>query len=228
VQYWNFIPDFLSVLKQSLLILRLPNDPLLRLLPHDWTLSIEMAVSFLLPVLVFSALKNSGIVLLFIYVAVKFLHIDPFAFDFSIGIFLALSWNKIKQLQLTTASKWGILLLGFCIVCSDYLFPELMKAADRILIHSKSIGLAFLLLIILTSNTIQKLLSFQWLLFLGRISYSLYLIHLIILFYATVFLQGTNPVIVFTFCLSATILLAWISFKIMEEPFIRLSKSLMN
>ena len=57
-QYWKTPQNFHSLVKQAVLIVRLPNDPLLRFIPQDWTLSIEIAISMFLPLLVYTFRKK--------------------------------------------------------------------------------------------------------------------------------------------------------------------------
>ncbi len=222
-RYWTTLPDSTALIKQALLIVRLPNDPLQRILPHDWTLSIEMAVSILLPFLAIASKKSPWIILLFSYSAIKFLHLDPFVWDFSLGIFIAqLSIEKDRQID--RKWKFPLILIGVFLLFFSYLFPEIMQVADKVLIHNKSWGLTILLYLLLSTESYKNLLSFPPLTFLGKISYSFYLLHLIILYYLNAVFTGLNAVLFLAIYLSVTILLASITYYLIEKPFISFGK----
>ncbi len=222
-RYWTTLPDFTALIKQALLIVRLPNDPLQRILPHDWTLSIEMAVSILLPFLAIASKKSPWIILLFSYSAIKFLHLDPFVWDFSLGIFIAqLSIEKDRQID--RKWKFPLILIGVFLLFFSYLFPEIMQVADKVLIHNKSWGLTILLYLLLSTESYKNLLSFPPLTFLGKISYSFYLLHLIILYYLNAVFTGLNAALFLAIYLSVTLLFASITYYLIEKPFISLGK----
>ncbi len=227
-RYWTTLPDFTALIKQALLIVRLPNDPLQRILPHDWTLSIEMAVSILLPFLAIASKKSPWIILLFSYSAIKFLHLDPFVWDFSLGIFIAqltLEKNRLPEyLQL----KIPLIFITCILLFAGYIFPEIMKLADKILIHHKSWGLAILLYLLLSTESFKKLLSFPPLTFLGKISYSFYLLHLIILYYLNASFTGLNAPLFLAIYLSVTSILASITYYLIEKPFISFGKQYLS
>jgi peptidoglycan/LPS O-acetylase OafA/YrhL len=81
------------------------------------------------------------------------------------------------------------------------------------------------------SSLIAKLLSFKPLVFIGRISYGMYLFHLIVLAITRRILHiGTGGAWItatrniFLLDLALVILVAWLSFRFFEEPMIRWSK----
>ena len=217
--YWIDIPQgFFESVKQLVLIKRWPNAPELRILPHDWTLSIEIAVSLLLPVLAFASRLHAFLTLLMIYLCVKFLGLDPFTFDFSLGIFLALKQDNFKALN--HPAKIIMALVALMLICSDYFFPDFMKSADHVMIHHKSWGLFILLLLILSSDKIQNLLSAKPLVYLGKISYSFYLLHFGILLIMTEIFATINSIAFFIIYLASTILISVLSYSRIEKPFI--------
>jgi peptidoglycan/LPS O-acetylase OafA/YrhL len=227
-QYWQTKPEVFSVIRQSVLVIRLPNDPLERLIPHDWTLSIEMAASLLLPLLAFSSRNAPSIVLIFVYCAIQFLELDPFIFDFTIGVFIASSKEMlIKKFEKFSLKICG-LIIGLALICSDYIFPEEMKNIDMIFIHHKTWGLAILFCLLLSSMRAKKILSSKILVFIGKSSYSFYLLHLVILLFLITIFKDLSPPVLLIIYLSITIIFSRITFQLIEEPFNRLGKKIVQ
>lgn len=226
-QYWKTQHDFHSLVNQAVLIVRLPNDPLLRLIPQDWTLSIEIAISMFLPLLVFTFRKKSTFFLIVIYLLVQFLKIDPFIFDFSLGIFMACNLEALKNKWAN--NKYKIYLLGFALLlmCADFAFPDLMKVTDTILIHHKSWGLAIILWAIISSVKIQRFLKFKPMIFLGKISYSFYLLHFIILFIMLRFFTLNTAAFLIVY-LIITVLISSLTYYLIENPSNKISRFIVN
>ena len=227
-RYWTAPSDFYSLLKQAVLIVRFPDDPLLRLIPQDWTLTIEIAISLLLPLLSYSSQKKSLLVLIFIYCAVQFLRLDPFVFDFSIGIYIACNRRNLKIKWFQNKYKIPLLLIALGLICTDFAFPHVMAVTDIVLIHHKSWGLAIFLWAIISSTKTQRLLSLKPLIFLGKISYSFYLQHLIILFIMTVLFLTLSTITFLLVYLLITILVSSITYYRIEKPFNKIARFLIN
>ncbi len=170
-----------------------------------------------LPLLVYAFRKKSAFFLIVIYLLVQFFKIDPFMFDFSIGIFMACNLDALKTNW--TTNKYKIYLIGaaLLLLCVDFVFPNLIKETDTVLIHHKSWGLAILLWAIISSIKIQQFLTFKPLIFLGKISYSFYLLHLIILYIAVRFFT-LNAAIFLLVYLSITVLISSITYFLIEKP----------
>ena len=226
-QYWNTQQDFHSLINQALLIVRLPNDPLLRLIPHDWTLSIEIVLSMFLPFLVYAFRKKSIYFLIVIYLLVQFFKIDPFIFDFSLGIFMACNLETLKNRWSRNKYKIYLLSFAFLLISADFAFPDLMKATDIVLIHHKSWGLAILLWVIISSTNVQRVLSFKPMIFLGKISYSLYLLHLIILFISVKFFTLNAATFLLVY-LTFTVVISSITYYLIEKPFNKIGKYIVS
>lgn len=226
-QYWNTQQDFYSLVKQALLIIRLPNDPLLRLIPQDWTLSIEIALSMFLPLLVYAFRKKSIFFLIVIYLLVQFFKIDPFIFDFSIGIFMACNLETLKNSWFRNKYKVYVLSIAFILISADFAFPDLMKVTDIVLIHHKSWGLAILLWVIISSINVQRVLTFKPMIFLGKISYSLYLLHLIILFITVKFFTLNAATFLLVY-LTITVVISSLTYYLIEKPSYKIGKYIVS
>ena len=223
--FWKTEPTLSSFFGQALLAFRLPNDPVLRLLPHDWTLSIEMAVAFILPFLVLFANRSAGMALLGVYAAVRLLHLDPFVFDFMLGVFMATATPERNPVFGRRSVRAVLLLAGLIILTAGYTYSDVMKSFDRkLLIHHKTIGVSLLFLLLLSSGWAQRILSSKPLVFLGRISYSVYLLHFIVLYALVMHFPAMNPLYLFVLYAVITIVLAWITYIRIERPFNRVLK----
>jgi peptidoglycan/LPS O-acetylase OafA/YrhL len=218
-RFWTRIPDLIALLNEALLIIRVPNDPLQRLIPQDWTLSIEIAVSLFLPLLAWAFSKNKYFTMLVIYFAIQLLSLDDFVFDFTLGIFLASNADQLKQKWVNFKYKSAAIIASLIIICADYLIPKFMAYSDVLLIHHKSWGLAVLLWALISSQKVQRYLSNVPMVFLGRISYSFYLLHLIILLYMTELFPNEGALIFFGKYLAFTILTATLFYYLIERPF---------
>lgn len=226
-QYWKTQQDFYSLVKQAILIVRMPNDPLLRLIPQDWTLSIEIAFSMFLPFLAYAFRKKSTFFLIVIYFLVQLFKIDPFIFDFSLGIFLACNMDKLKNKWTNNKYKIYLLSFAFLLISADFTFPDLMNKTDTILIHHKSWGLSILLWAIISSNKIQRFLTFKPMIFLGKISYSFYLLHLIILFIMLSFFKLSAVTFLLVY-LIITVLISSLTYQLIEKPANKISRFLVR
>lgn len=220
-RFWIHSPDLLSAIKESLLIIRLPNDPPQRLIPQDWTLSIELAISLFLPLMAWAISKNKYFTMLVIYFAIQFLALDDFVFDFAMGVFLASNAEQLKSKWLGLKYKSPVIIASLIIICADYLIPMFMNYSDVLLIHHKSWGLAVLLWALISSQKVQRFLSNLPMVFLGRISYSFYLLHLILLLYMTDLFPNEGALIFFCKYLAITILTSTFFYYLIERPFYR-------
>jgi peptidoglycan/LPS O-acetylase OafA/YrhL len=224
--YWKTYPVMKGVWEQAILIYRIPNDPTLRLLPHDWTLSVEMVISLLLPLLVLLSRKSVWLMVILTYIAVRVLPVDPFVLFFALGVliafqeeFLKAQWKKISFLGHVIFAILTVLFIE-----AETLSIGFSRILNLILLNHKAWGMAFLLIGLISSESIQKLLSINPLKFIGKISYSFYLWHFVLL--AILFQNSviTNPVVNFGLSFGITIVVSSVSFFLIERPFLLLSK----
>ena len=224
--FWKTYPGTKGLWEQAILIYRIPNDPSLRLLPHDLTLSVEMVISLLLPLLVLLSRKSVWLTVILTYIAVRVLPIDPFVLFFALGVLIAFQGEFLKE-QWKKLSLFGhviFAILAVLIIEAETLSVGFSRILDLILINHKAWGMAFLLMGLISSESIQKLLCINSLNFLGKISYSFYLWHFVIL--AILFQNSsyTNPLANFGLSLMLTLVVSTLSFFLIERPFLLLSK----
>ena len=87
------------------------------------------------------------------------------------------------------------------------------------------LGAAGFVVIGLNDSHAKKFLSSALPQLLGRISYSLYLVHGTVLFASAALLQGRVSLrMMFAIYLAATLILSWSFFLLVEQPFMRVSR----
>lgn len=228
--YWQNSPTLHDLFSQLILILRHPNDPALRLLPHDWTLTVELFVSFLLPALIITSRLRAELVLLLSYVTIKVLPIDPFLFDFSIGVYLALKKEFLIN-QWKKLSVFGHVILCILVVLImeiDQLNFDFVPVLKKVIIHPESWALIYILISVLSSARLQRLLERKPLLLLGKISYSFYLFHLVILAIVAINLPFLSPYLSLPLNLLLVTFTSTFSYFLIEKPFMVAGSILSN
>lgn len=170
-------------------------DSATRIIPIGWTLTSEIIISICMPILFLVCKKNWLVGLIFFYYATKFLGINSFVIIFIIGVVIYLERNEIINGIKSLHKFLKIFILFFGIVLFTFPFyihiPWVNKIASVLFIHSILPGCVVLFVLVLSSTTIQNILKNNWLQFLGKISYSLYLTHF------TFLLLVSYPVIIY-------------------------------
>ena len=224
--YWQFTPDWKNILQQSILLKRIPNEPTLRILPHDWTLSIEILISLFIPMMTLIARKNSILFLIILYSLIKFFHIESFSWEFGLGVVISQQKEKLQKLMINFSNwmkiSWAIfalLILSFANISS-----QMTLRLDNFAIHSKAIGLSILLILLLSSKKIQSILENNFIHFHGKVSYSLYLIHFIIIAIVFHFFPRIDFLPALLIVYSLSMLLATASYSWIEKTFVMKEK----
>jgi peptidoglycan/LPS O-acetylase OafA/YrhL len=215
-----------------------------------WTLSVEMAVSLLLPFIIIIARKNIHYIYSFILVSIfiSAAHISMFTMHFCLGLLLAFYFDKIQAFQFQQHKLYPYRWLGLLIVL--VLFS--IRHIDRIhsighqlknillywgidFFHISGIASALIILFILNNKSIQTFLTIKPLLFIGKISYSIYLMHWLVIGYIMEHWDKWNSyypnkyivfAVMLTVAVSTTLLLATALYYFVEVPFIQLAKKI--
>jgi peptidoglycan/LPS O-acetylase OafA/YrhL len=178
--FWTRPQDAMTILKQHLYSL---HDPMTVLLPQDWTLRVELQGSALIPVFVWLFRRRPWLVAAF-GTALLFVP-RPFGYymvTFAAGVLIAGYRNEIQKFFATRsrATLIGLLLLAIILIETRYIIGP-PKATDRFVWNLGTVGCSLFLALALGSSQLQSLLSRTPLVFLGRISYSLYLIQFVVI-----------------------------------------------
>lgn len=207
--------------------------------PVVWTLAIEMVISiFILPIvwwlMRFTNNKSNYLIFLTIIIGIilskkvnviNYPHLNNFV-DFArcvnyfiIGVLLCVSHQQLKLL-----AKWYVLPIYLAL----YILPELSGGrVQQDLITA--IASAGIIICALHNIKIKKFLEHKIFLFYGKISYSFYLLHMVI-FYITVYFIGlqVNKIGLFIVTFSLTTAIAYIAYILIETPLNKCGKHFFN
>jgi len=204
-------------------------------LPQAWTLSIELALSLLIPAGIMVAARSSWWLVFFTLFAIYPLGMSPFLFHFMLGILLAKHherlgpWLRRHALARRGGGLLGLLLYSCGETLGDVVAPSLIGWLT-------ALGAGLLLLAAFGSAKTQRVLSLAGFRQVGKVSYSIYLIHFAVLINATPglldLLHATPGGFVFAWWagLAANIVLsvalATVSYRLLEVPSMALGRRL--
>jgi peptidoglycan/LPS O-acetylase OafA/YrhL len=208
-----------------------------------WSLGVEMRVSIIFPILfmvVHRLRTRTALLLAFLISTAASLgmahwpHIEAslntlaYAAIFICGIIFARNIERVNDWY------YGLRKLGATMIaCSSFvlytwghhiaiIFGALPIGLDQWLITA---GAAGYMILALNAPPIRQFLNMEVAKFLGRISYSLYLVHGTVLFALTYLLGSRLPVLAqFAIYLPASLLIAYVFCLTVEEPFLHVSR----
>lgn len=221
--FWIEKYSLISTLKESILIIRLPQEPEKRLINQDWTLTIEILVSLLIPVFITIVKKNRNWLLITALLLLR-LHTLNWIVEFILGVYISISLDDFKKI-ITPKMLIFLFVSAFLLISVRYYFL-LSELIDIILI--KTISFLLLVLVLFSSN-LQNILNTKLNVFIGKISYSLYLVHFLVLLIVSpvlfkflynlgIFIDTMIYFIVLFFVLIISIFLAYILHRFIEKP----------
>lgn len=209
--------------------LRFPGDAH-GLMPQGWTLRVEMIYSLLLPFLVMAARRFGWGLLIAVAVPLLFeqrpMRPEPYLLDFGAGIALYLERERLERLfaELPRFASAALGLGGLVIVCLPAYFffesshPPLANACF-------ATGATLLVACAAHAPGLRRWLSARPCAALGRISYSIYMLHFsVILLSAPLLASPVGPafaVAYVAFVAIATCALAASTYRWVEVPCIR-------
>jgi peptidoglycan/LPS O-acetylase OafA/YrhL len=183
-QFWHApltVKDFFSQCFFSL------HDSSRQLLIQDWSLGVELKGSALIPLFIFlSPRKRLPFLILTTGILLAFVGTGHYYICFIIGVLISRYGDHwVSRLQrLNRPSKIGLLLLSLLLYQSYTLSVGLFGETHLAIKYgwvATTLGCGGLLLLILDAQEIQHFLNRKPLVFLGRISYSVYLVQFIII-----------------------------------------------
>ena len=203
-------------------------------IPQAWTLRIEMGMSLALPFMVLIACRSSWWLVIFTAIFVELLGLYVFATHFTLGILLAqhqenlVRWVRRHRINSLLTLVFGVMLLTYRWP------PEFMaiKLSPKNLRFVTGLGAFLVLLWVMASPRVQELLDWSFFQFLGRVSYSLYLVHFIVLLTAAQYsIHWANSIgitgsysywLAFAVTIIGSLALAALCFRFVERPAISL------
>lgn len=215
-----------------------------------WTLSVEIIFSLLVPAFIVLLSQSPAIFKWLIPMSILMsAFVSSFMFHFMLGVWLGKNYESIRHYYFKQ-SKWYawryiiylLVFLMFSIRHIDrihslnliYYYPNHYLGLD--FFHITGLASFFILWKAINDSTWQRVLNLKPLLFLGKISYSLYLTHWFVIFYLYIpqhelvaqWLGMTNHAYYagFIYCIGVTLLLSVLFYYLFEQPFNKLGKRL--
>ncbi|MFX3636249.1 MAG: acyltransferase family protein [Candidatus Pristimantibacillus sp.] len=216
-----------------------------------WTLFHEMRISLLFPLFLFIIIKFNWIKALVLtlslnaifYVALDLLSAslndDIFSpiiqsFQWSIyyctffiaGAILSKYRSRLLALKASgTFTKMLLLAASFVLINCRWVELEYNVKDERITDFISVVGILLLFVVVLTSDRLDKWLTKKSLLWLGKISFSLYLVHIPVMMIVTIFLGNIIPTaLAFVLVPFLSMLVAHFTYKYLELPTNKLGK----
>jgi peptidoglycan/LPS O-acetylase OafA/YrhL len=185
VEMWHNHPLTIMDMVRESFLLNLPEMAVL--LPQAWTLEIELLLSLLLPVGLLLAERGTAWLIFFALFAVTLLDMSFFLLHFLLGLMIARHYPSIAEyLSRNIWQRWGVLLIGLFLYTSGGVIEGLVGENGVWL--ASGLGAGLILLFVLGSVRTQTFLSHPALRQIGKVSYSAYLIHMLILLCLTPYL----------------------------------------
>ncbi len=159
------------------------NNGQYRLIPQDWTLTQELGLSLLLPVFILLARRASWGFGILALASVYWLKLPILTFHFSLGILLARHEARILPFFRHRAGRAFLLLTALFFYTFRFslplLFPGLLP--EQRIWYVTGMGSLLLLLYVLADGRAQRFFSRPGLVYLGSLSYAVYLLHFAVL-----------------------------------------------
>lgn len=253
---WSAEVNLKLILEHLLLIGSFPNaryDPVL------WSLVHEMRISLIFPFLMLliirvnwkKALIVGGMFLVISWVGYLTIRESVYGtvYDFSLTIqFISmfiigalLAKYRFKLIEIMRSFTFRKKMFMFVIGIAFYLYAKPAKVLELILggrdpiianildSYCISLGAAILIILTLTSHKISGFLLMKPLHFLGKISYSLYLYHSVILLtFVHLFYNALNIGLIWFISLTGSLLISSLSYYFVEVPSIKLGRKLLS
>jgi peptidoglycan/LPS O-acetylase OafA/YrhL len=230
---WHLPLTLISALRQvTLMNFSDPNSP--HLVSADWSLGVELRASLLIPLFVFFSKGKRAITLPIIAVLLFVLSSHGYYVSFVLGVALArgCDWMAALVHSFPRYAQWMLLALGILFYESRHMAINLIhlpESTGGYFWCLNSVGCVIILVICLSNIGIQKILNHGILVFLGRISYSVYLLQFIAIFCLqpltvhTLNSMGiTQTAVLLPICLAVslfpTIALAAVTYRFVEIP----------
>ncbi|MDB4451912.1 acyltransferase [Akkermansiaceae bacterium] len=179
--FWSADGTMMDFLKQCLFLLK---DNSKALIPQDWSLRVEMRAAVIIPVMILLTRKSRYLLAIFsVILLVLIPRTGHYYLSFVVGVYIGYLYSTKSP-----KGRWPVcfLILGYILYQAQWAGAQitadipLFVSKDMIWVLS-SIGCGLLMLGVLTHHRVRDIMEAKFLGYLGRISFSLYLVHLIVL-----------------------------------------------
>ena len=215
-----------------------------------WTLTIEMIGSLFIPFFIIIAIKDARLIICLILVFLLGVGQNFFySIHFLLGVLISCNYTKINKnnfkkyywfkfryiILVIAIFAWNFRFLSSIISFSPiYLYFAQLFGVDAF--HYSGMASAIFIIAILYSKKLQKILEMKLFLYIGKISYSIYLVHILCAFYIYNYFEHLIPsknsnIVVASMILGycvLTLILASLMHYFIELPSIRLGKRITN
>ncbi len=242
--YWHSETSLRDILLQCLYSMDSIEEAPLRLLPQDWSLGVEMRASLLMPLFILMVNRSSWLLLLSGAALLTTLKTGQLYFSFVIGVLLArhLDWIKAQAEKLSATQYWLAMGAGIALYQSRLLVSHMVPIdvpVEKIIWSITSIGSAAIIALSLRSSLVSRFLKRPAVLQIGKISYSIYLVQMIVLIWLVPTLLSelnhlgmTEPLpeflVIVVMSITLTMTIAWFNHRWVEVPCIHLGRRLTN
>jgi peptidoglycan/LPS O-acetylase OafA/YrhL len=191
--------------------------------PVSWTLVVEMRMSLLLPLIILAFRRWGGhigtplllVIVLALSRKLEILHFLPL---FALGVALARHFRAWSRPRADNGSLafWLLLLVGLLSYGSPYVMHMGHPRDD----YLSAVGAAVLIVLALQPTAFGSFLNSRAVQFLGRVSYSFYLLHLPTFLLSLSWLLPHLGSVTAVFCITLPLVCAfsWLSFSCIERP----------
>ncbi|MEO6328305.1 MAG: acyltransferase [Ginsengibacter sp.] len=219
---------------------------------HFWSLAVEEQFYILWPVLILLFKKKYLIYLIVAFILVgiisqvilgksEFSLILPHACFDAFGLGALLAWAMVYQPQLLNNKNFNALsIVAFAsavFILAESIYKGVFELVPLRTFHS-FIALWMITSVVFIERKGKSLSSLIYhnkiLIFIGKMSYGIYIYHVFFMYYWKFFGRVNkhlplttdfyNPYLLFTEYFCIIILLSWLSFKLIEQPFLNLKK----
>jgi peptidoglycan/LPS O-acetylase OafA/YrhL len=236
-QFWKTEPTLKSLLRQTLDIrVASPDSGRSLLVPQAWSLSVELVLSLLVPLGAVAAGRSTAWFIGCAWIAAIFAGMSVFCVHFALGIVLAKHFRDIVGwLEPRPATRAVLAIAGLIFYTyNNYQFQGEIAAVLRLGILAQAIGSALFIAVAASTPGLRAWLSRGLVHHIGQISYSIYLIHMLILMCLTprvLAVVGTSiPALSWfvglVFTVTSSIIISGPLYRCVEMPTMALGKRL--
>jgi peptidoglycan/LPS O-acetylase OafA/YrhL len=236
-EIWRTDPTLRSLLRQAFDVrLAAPLDGSHELVPQAWSLTVELVMSLLLPLAVLVAGRSTTWLLIGTFLATHLALVNGYCFHFAVGIAMAKHFREIvSRLEPRPALRVFLAFCGWFFASFNSLEWHVEPLQSLNLgSELQALGAALLIVVASSSPGVRCWLSRGLIHRIGKISFSLYLIHVIVLICITPRVMSAMssfpPMLVwwtgFAFTAVASLLLSDPLYRVIEMPTMALGKRL--